>query len=155
MKSTLLLSTVALSIAAISGVAHAGERAYLDNKDIEKVVTKAESFIADAHQTGCVVVVNDSGALLFAQHLDNAPLGCMDASIAKARTSALYHTPSVNLMTRVASGATPLLSLPNAVALGGGYPLTINGVVVGAIGVSTPKQDVDNQSSEAAAAELK
>ena len=58
-------------------------------------------------------------------------------------------------MTRVASGATPLLSLPNAVALGGGYPLTINGVVVGAVGVSTPKQDLDNQSSEAAAAELK
>ena len=73
MKYTLLLSTLALSLGAVSTIAHAGERAYLDNKDIAKVVTKAESLIADTHQTGCVVVVNESGALLFAQHLDNAP----------------------------------------------------------------------------------
>jgi len=31
----------------------------------------------------------------------------------------VQYSPSVNLMTRMASGATPLLSLPNAAALGG------------------------------------
>ena len=58
-------------------------------------------------------------------------------------------------MQRLAGGETTVLAIPHAVPLGGGFPLTLNGEVVGAVGVSTPKQEIDNQSSEKAASVLK
>ena len=133
----------------------AAEHPQLDNAQAANVIDSVKSTLAGLNSTGCVAVVDASGSLLAFQRLDGSPAGCVDASIGKARTSALYHTPSLKFMQRLQGGETTVLTIPHAVALGGGFPLTLNGEVVGAVGVSTPKQDIDNQSSEKAASVLK
>ncbi|THD49127.1 heme-binding protein [Enterobacteriaceae bacterium ML5] len=135
--------------------AFAAEHPQLDNAQAANVIDSVKSTLAEQHSTGCVAVVDASGSLLAFQRLDGSPAGCVDASIGKARTSALYHAPSLKFMQRLAGGETTVLAIPHAVPLGGGFPLTLNGEVVGAVGVSTPKQEIDNQSSEKAAAVLK
>lgn len=121
----------------------------------QQVISSVKSTLAAEKSFGCIAVVDASGTLLAFERLDGAPLGCVDASIGKARTSALYRAPSVKFMQRLQQGETTVLAIPHAVALGGGYPLTLNGTVVGAVGVSTPVQELDNKSSEAAAQSLK
>jgi glc operon protein GlcG len=147
------INTAVVSTLVIAGglaTAGAAERPYLDNAAVAKVVQQAKHEIDTAKTTGCIAVVDEAGGLLFVQRLDNSPAGCVDAAIGKARTSALYHAPTLKLMQRVAAGETGLLTLPHAVPLGGGQPLSVSGTVIGGVGVSTPKQEIDNKASEAA-----
>lgn len=132
----------------------AADHPQLDNEQAAKVISSVKSTLTEERSTGCVAVVDASGSLLAFQRLDGSPAGCVEASIGKARTSALYHVPSLKFMQRLQGGENTVLAIPHAVALGGGFPLTINGEVVGAVGVSTPKQEIDNQSSEKAASVL-
>ncbi|KOC87352.1 GlcG protein [Winslowiella iniecta] len=129
--------------------------AQLNNTQANQVIASVKNSLSTQKSVGCVAVVDASGTLMAFQRFDGAPLGCVDASIGKARTSALYRAPSLKFMQRLQNGETTVLAIPHAVALGGGFPLTLNGEVVGAVGVSTPKQELDNQSSEAAAQSLK
>ena len=142
-------------LALASGSAFAASHPQLDNAQAAQVISSVKSSLAAEKSFGCVAVVDVSGTLLAFERLDGAPLGCVDASIGKARTSALYRAPSVKFMERLQKGETTVLQIPHAVALGGGYPLTLNGEVVGAVGVSTPQQALDNKASEAAAQALK
>lgn len=147
-------ASVVLSLLLAAGIGQASAAA-LDASHINQVMTSVKNSISAQHSTGCVAVVDASGTLLAFQRLDGASPGCVDAAIGKARTSALYHAPSLKFMQRLQSGETTVLAIPHAVALGGGFPLTLQNEVVGAVGVSTPKQDLDNQASEAAAQALK
>jgi len=148
-----LLAPFALALLALSaGYASAAQ---LNNAQANQVIASVKDNLSSQKSVGCVAVVDASGTLMTFQRFDGAPLGCVEASIGKARTSALYRAPSLKFMQRLQSGETTVLAIPHAVALGGGFPLTLNGEVVGAVGVSTPKQELDNQSSEAAAQSLK
>lgn len=142
-------------LALACGSASAAAHPQLDNAQAAQVINSVKSSLAAEKSVGCVAVVDVSGTLLAFERLDGAPLGCVDASIGKARTSALYRAPSVKFMERLQKGETTVLQIPHAVALGGGYPLTLNGEVVGAVGVSTPQQALDNKASETAAQALK
>lgn len=142
-------------LALASGSAFAASHQQLDNAQAAQVINSVKSSLKAENSFGCVAVVDVSGTLLAFERLDGAPLGCVDASIGKARTSALYRAPSVKFMERLQKGETTVLQIPHAVALGGGYPLTLNGEVVGAVGVSTPQQALDNKASETAAQALK
>ncbi|CAI0728332.1 heme-binding protein [Serratia ficaria] len=154
MKHLIPLSAAAL-LALASGHAAAALHPQLDNAQANQAIASVQSSLKAQNSTGCAAVVDSAGRLLAFQRFDGAPPGCVDASIGKARTSALYRTPSLKFMQRLQGGETTVLSIPHAVALGGGYPLTLNGEVVGAIGVSTPKQEIDNQASATAAGALK
>ncbi|WP_067703951.1 MULTISPECIES: heme-binding protein [unclassified Erwinia] len=151
MKKHLL---AAILLMAAAGGSQAASAPDLNADRAWQVIAQVKSTLAAAHSTGCVAVVDGDGLLLAFQRLDGAPPGCVEASLGKARTSALYHTPSLKMMQRLQKGETTVLAIPQAVALGGGYPLSLKGDVVGAVGVSTPQQELDNQASESAARSL-
>lgn len=142
----------ALALMVLAGTASAAQ---LNDAQANQVIASVQSTLKSQNSFGCVAVVDSSGTLLAFQRLDGSPLGCVDASIGKARTSALYRAPTLKFMQRLQNGENTVLSIPHVVALGGGYPLTLNGEVVGAVGVSTPKQEIDNQASQTAAEALK
>lgn len=151
MKS-LSYSFCTMALLASVGTASASP---LNNSQANQVIASVQSTLKAQNSVGCVAVVDSSGTLLAFQRFDGAPLGCVDASIGKARASALYRAPTLKFMQRLQNGETTVLSIPHVVALGGGYPLALNGEVVGAVGVSTPKQEIDNQASQTAAGALK
>lgn len=120
----------------------------LTNATVRQVLERVRQQVLHNQSTGCVAVTDASGLLLGFERFDAAPPGCVDAAIEKAKTSALYRISSLKFMQRLQKGEYTVMAILQAMALGGGYPLTIDQLVVGAVGVSTPQQTLDNHIAE-------
>jgi uncharacterized protein GlcG (DUF336 family) len=104
-----------------------------------------------------VAVVEPSGVLVYYEKMDNTQIGSTTVSIDKARTSALFKRPTKAFQDMVAGGGPGLraLSLPGAIAIEGGFPLVVNGQIIGAIGVSGDAASNDAICAQAGVAALK
>ena len=91
-----------------------------------------------------IAVVDDGGHLLGLRRLDGcAPIAAYVA-IEKARTAALARRPSADFEEMINGGRLAFLSVPLVQAtMTGGVPISLNGQVVGAVGVSGVKPDQD------------
>ena len=103
----------------------------------------------------CVVVVDAGGEPVAMARLDGVLPALCDVARAKARTAARYGRSSrawSELLGRGNAGA--LMNLPDMFAVEGGVPVTVNAVVVGAVGVSGASAAQDGQVAQAGAAAL-
>ena len=77
--------------------------------------------------------------------LDDTQVASVEVGIGKARTAAIFRRPSKEFEDQTRSGRVAALALPGATPLQGGIPITVDGKVIGAIGVSgnTPQEDED------------
>src|SRR4051794_24943241 len=83
-----------------------------------------------------VTVVDEGGVLVDVWRPDGAQVASVDVSTDKARTAAIYRRPSKDFEQQAAGGRASALHLAGSVPLQGGLPLSIDGYVVGAVGVS-------------------
>jgi len=106
-----------------------------------------------------IAVVDDGGYLLAFARMDSAKISSVQIAITKAESAAIRRAPTGPMM----QGDQPnvLLSLGLAVAsharqtpIRGGIPLVVEGVVVGAIGVSAGTEEQDTDVARAGAAAL-
>lgn len=101
---------------------------------------------------GAIAVVDEGGHLLYLERLDNTFPAAANIAAAKARTAALFRRPTKGMEDAIVGGRTTLLAVAEA-PLQGGVPLIVNGVVVGAIGVSgAASADQDTEIALAGAA---
>jgi glc operon protein GlcG len=100
---------------------------------------------------GAIAVVDDGGAVLFVERLDNTFPAAANIAVDKARTAALFRRPSKVLEDAILSGRTTLLAVADA-PLQGGEPIMEDGVVVGAVGVSGAASAAQDEEIAAAAA---
>ncbi len=119
----------------------------------KKIVDAAE---AEANKRGATVViaiVDDGGHLILLERLDDTQVASVEVGIGKARTAAIFRRPSKVFEDQVREGRVAALALPGATPLQGGIPITVDGKVIGAIGVSgnTPQEDEDIAKAGAAA----
>ena len=119
-----------------------------------------EAAVAKAREIGQpmnIAVVDDGGHLVAFVRMDGAIKASIDISIRKARTSILMNAPTSALMPLVQPGAE-LYGLEQTsggmVIFGGGIPLTVDDVVVGAIGVSAGSVEQDCIVAEAGVSAL-
>lgn len=84
---------------------------------------------------GAIAVVDDGGNVLYLERLDNTFPAAALISIGKAKTAALFRRPTKGMEDAIVAGRTTLLNVAET-PLQGGEPVVINGVVVGAVGVS-------------------
>ncbi|WP_296411306.1 heme-binding protein [Zoogloea sp.] len=114
--------------------------------------------LAEAGRNGWVIavaVVDSGGELVAFQKADGA-IGISPAvAIGKARTAALLRQPSKSFEDFINSGRPSFLSTPGTTPLEGGVPITINGQVVGAVGVSGAHGPNDSQAAQAGANAVK
>src|SRR4051794_34986148 len=99
----------------------------------------AEAAAAEAAARGVAPVisaVDAGGALMFLVRPDLAQVASVEVTTDKARTAAIYRRPSKDFEDQAANGRPSALHLARAVPLQGGVPITSDGVVIGAIGVS-------------------
>src|SRR4051794_37135781 len=99
----------------------------------------AEAAAAEAAARGVAPVisaVDAGGALMFLVRPALAQVASVEVTTDKARTAAIYRRPSKDFEDQAANGRPSALHLARAVPLQGGVPLTSDGVVIGAIGVS-------------------
>lgn len=124
-------------------------RIHLETTDIQAIVAGAEAE-ARAHGWNVTIAVTDDGGHLLAlSRLDGAAPISVGIATEKARTSALARRPSKFYEEMVANGRHAALTMPNITHLEGGEPITVDGVCVGAVGVSGVKSAEDAQIARA------
>jgi glc operon protein GlcG len=108
----------------------------------------AAAALAEAQRnnwTMVVAVVDIAGELVYFEKMDDSQNGSVKVAVAKARSAALFKRPTKAFQDALTASNDGLriLGLRGAVPVEGGVPLVIDGLIVGAIGVSggTSQQD--------------
>jgi glc operon protein GlcG len=149
------IHSLLLTLSFIPVLAHAvSSQPILTQVDSDRIIAAGESSALALKATVCVAVVDQSGQLLAFKRMDDAPPGCIDASILKARSAAIYRTATLGFMERVNGKEPALVTLPGMVPLGGGTPVLVAGRVLGAVGVSGSSNPNEVSISVSAAAGL-
>lgn len=109
----------------------------------DAVIAAAKAEAARRGTAVTIAVVDRAGHLLSIARLDGIHVGTVAVATAKAKAAALYNRPTAAFATGLAGGNQALLSLPDLIAFPGGLPISVGGVLVGAVGVSGGAPDVD------------
>lgn len=105
--------------------------------------------------TVAIAIVDPTGGLVLVHVLDGTQPASQEIAIAKARTAARFKRPTKAMEDAVAGGRHALLSVSSmALMLEGGVPVTDNGAIIGAIGVSGMTSAQDGEIAAAALAAL-
>jgi uncharacterized protein GlcG (DUF336 family) len=123
--------------------------------DTRRIAQAAEAEAARNQWAVTIAIVDDGGHLLWLQRLDGAAPLSAHIAPAKAHTAALGQRESRVYEEMINQGRVSFLSVP-AVAglLEGGVPILVQGVCVGAVGVSGVKSSEDAQVARAGIAAL-
>src|SRR5919108_362921 len=110
---------------------------------------------AEAARRGVAPVisaVDAGGALMYLVRPDHAQVASVEVTTDKARTAAIYRRPSKDFEDQASGGRPSALHLARAVPLQGGIPLTDDGEVIGAVGVSgASSAEEDSELAQAGA----
>lgn len=152
----LLLLLIALSGAALAQMPNP----YGPSITLEAAKKVAEPALAEAaknHWTIAVAVVDPSGNLVYYEKMDNTQLGSANIALDKARTAALFKRPTKEFQDPLAAGGAGIriLGLQGVTPVEGGFPLVVDGKIVGAIGASGASSAQDAQCAKAGADSLK
>jgi uncharacterized protein GlcG (DUF336 family) len=125
----------------------------LSNKMLEAALTKAEELGIPFS----ISIVDSAGYLKAFAAMDGAPVLSLDIAQNKAFSAATYRRATHEWYDRIKDDA-PLLHgivhTPRLVIFGGGYPIYIDGQVIGGIGVSGGHYTHDMEVCQAALAVL-
>ena len=98
---------------------------------------------------GVVAVVDDGGNLMALERLDGTFSAGANISIGKAKTAVMFKKPTrffEELINSSGKGRTVMTALENFTPLIGGMPITVDGQIVGGVGVSgAASADQDEQ----------
>jgi len=151
----------ALGVAALGAASVDVAQAQLANrKDLtlegaRQVIAAATSEARRGRVGGVVAVVDAGGNLMALERLDGTFAAGASISIGKARTAAIFKLPTRFFEEVIKGGRTAMVALNDFTPLQGGVPITIDGEVVGAVGVSgaaSAQQDEEIAMVGAAAA---
>ena len=116
-----------------------------------RVAAAAEAEARRNNWAVSIAVLDDAGHLMVFHRMDGAKLVATDIAIRKARTAVYFQGPTKSLEEEVAGGRTALLPIDGFMPLEGGIPLMVDGVLVGAVGVSGVTGSQDAQCAQAGA----
>ena len=116
----------------------------LAQRMVDEAVTKAR----ELGVTENVAILDDGGNLMAFRRMDGSPILCIEMAQNKAYT-ALFGVSTQEFFNFIQGDPSLLAGIPTlarVAAWGGGFPIKVNGEVVGAIGLSgapTVQNDVD------------
>jgi uncharacterized protein GlcG (DUF336 family) len=128
---------------------------------LEAATAVANAAAAEAGNLGkpmCIALTDETGNLLNFVRMDGAPQMSIEIAIDKAYTSATFGIPT-HVWHDFIKDDPPLrdgapTGIKRLVVFGGGYPITVDGATVGAIGVSGGHYSEDQKVAEAGLAAL-
>lgn len=126
----------------------------IDLADAKRMAAAAEAEALRQGWNVVIAILDAGGHLLYLQRQDGTQLGSVDVAQAKARSALLFKRPSKNWEAALSEGRMGVLAMPNLLPVEGGIPITADGMIVGAIGVSGVKSQEDAQVAMAGAAAL-
>lgn len=151
LKSINKFLAIAMTLTALVAIAkgQTADKKTLTLDGAKKVIegAKAEAKRVNA-PGGVIAVVDDGGNLMALERLDGTFAAGANISIGKARTAVLFKRPTKAFEDIIKNGRTAMVALPDSffTPLQGGVPVTVDGQIVGAVGVSgaaSAQQDED------------
>src|SRR5690349_12988688 len=146
------------AILLIGAVAlHASETTDKKSLTLDGARRAIAAAVVRAHQNhagGVIAVVDDGGNLMALERVDGTFSAGANISIGKARTAALFQKPTRAFEEIISKGRTAMVALNDFTPLQGGVPITVDGQIVGAVGVSgaaTAQQDEELAMAAASA----
>ncbi len=100
-----------------------------------------------------IAVVDTGGPLVALERMDQTQLSSIQIAIDKARTANGLKRSTKQIEDAVGAGRTAILSLAGVTAVESGLPIIVNGLVVGASGVSGASSSQDGQVAAAGLAD--
>jgi glc operon protein GlcG len=154
MRAVLGFLAVALCAQARPACAQTTTKRVISLGAADRIAAAAEAEAKRRGSTVVIVVVDDGGFPIVLRRLDDTQVASVDVGIGKARTAAIFRRPSGDFERQIRDGRLASLVLPGATPLQGGVPITYEGKVIGAIGVSgnTPREDEEIALAGAAVA---
>jgi len=142
MKHIRCLAGFAIAVTALATIAAAqtADKKTLTLKGAEAVIAAAKTEAQKLNAPGGVIaVVDDGGNLMALERLDGTFSAGANISIGKARTAVMFKKPTrffEELINSNGKGRTVMTALENFTPLIGGIPITVDGQIVGGVGVS-------------------
>ena len=139
MNIRIIFTTLILLSAALLANAQTVDKKTLTIDGAKKVIAGAVAYAKKNNAPGGVIAVVDEGGNLMAlERLDGTFAAGATISIGKARTAVLFKRPTKAFEDIIKNGRTAMVALPDAyfTPLQGGIPITIDGQIVGGVGVS-------------------
>ena len=134
--------------------AQLADRKALTLDGARRIMAAAEAEAMKNKWTVAIAIVDEGGELIAFHKIDDTQAASIDVAIGKARTAARMKRPTKALEDAVAGGRTVLLSVEGLVPLEGGVPITVEGRIIGAVGVSGVTSQQDAQVAQAGIAAL-
>src|SRR5262245_12144522 len=125
--------------AALFANAQIVEKKALTIDGARKVIAAAVAYAKKNNAPGgAIAVVDEGGTLMALERLDGTFAAGANISIGKARTAVLFKRPTKAFEDIIKNGRTAMVALPDDyfTPLQGGVPITVDGQIVGGIGVS-------------------
>ena len=150
---------VAVALAALALLAPGAQAQLATKKALtldaaKKIGAAAEAEAMKNKWNVVIAVVDEGGHLLYLQRQDGTQTGSIDVAIGKARTAMAFKRPT-KVFDDLAKTRPSIVSIgTDAVLLEGGVPISADGQVIGAIGVSGVTSQQDAQIAEAGIAAL-
>ncbi len=150
MKNTraVILGVAVALLAPMSWLASAQVPSYGPNIKLEqarKIIAAGQVEAKKNSWPVAIAVVDTAGNLVAFERMEDTQTASLEVSQDKARSSAIYRRASKVFEDLVAGGGagTRVLNLRNASTVEGGVPITVDGKIIGAVGVSgvTSAQD--------------
>src|SRR5438876_4762090 len=139
-KGRVLAGATLMVMAAASAQGQISDRKSLTLDGAKGVIAAAEAHARKVNAPGGVVaVVDDGGNLMALERLDGTFSAGANISIGKARTAIMFKKPTrffEELINSSGKGRTVMTALENFTPLIGGIPITVDGQIVGGVGVS-------------------
>ncbi|MEO5924492.1 MAG: heme-binding protein [Bryobacteraceae bacterium] len=115
----------------------------------KKIVAAAEAEAVKSKFTMVICVVDDGGNVIMLERMDGTQLGSIQVAQDKAMTALNFKRPTKALEDAVAGGRNAVLKLTGAIPIEGGIPITVDGVIIGAVGASGGTSPQDAQVAAA------
>jgi glc operon protein GlcG len=131
------------------------DRKVMSIAEAKKIAAAAMAEAEKNNWTVVVAIIDEGGNLMYLERRDGTQLASSDIAVQKAR-GALYFKRSTKVMEDVVVTRPAFVTLNREVAMiEGGLPLTFQGQIVGAIGVSGVTSQQDGVVAQAGVAALK
>ena|SRR5262249_4317529 len=148
-RSAVLALLGALCLSAPASSTDLPTKRYLDLAAIKIMVAGAEAEAKKQNVSVTIVIVDESGNLLFLEKGDTAPINTLQWAQRKARHAAFYGSPSKDAADFVKKGNTEALAFPEFFPNQGGLPIKIDGKTLGGIAASGAKSEIDEAIAQA------
>jgi uncharacterized protein GlcG (DUF336 family) len=131
-----------------SGMAGMVSKHSISSELAQRMVDEAVTKAGELGVTENVAVLDDGGNLMAFRRMDGSPILCIEMAQNKAYT-ALFGVSTQEFFNFIQGDPSLLAGIPTlarVAAWGGGFPIKVNGEVVGAIGLSgapTVQNDID------------